>query len=319
MQHKNHHTRPVIGIAWRTLRHSVSFRFFCEAVEEAGADYIMLDQVFSPHLSYDSHGKLTEGVGETGALTEAVGKMLQDPARQDSNAREVLKNVDAVLFTGGQDVSPSLYKHQKPWHKIMKERDYLAERDVSDYLLMHYCLDRDIPLLGACRGMQMLAVISGAEMIQDIPSYFRELGAEYHYQHRPFYTDLKEDAPKDFAHNDVQVVEDTLLYSIMERDLLKGCPCWHHQAVKNVEGTPLKVSGYTMTGQVPMIEVVERNDQTFALGVQFHPEASVLKKCRHSRNRKLYLDCDSSLLLFRSLAAAGLKKRETSLTMGVQP
>ncbi|MBQ1890499.1 MAG: gamma-glutamyl-gamma-aminobutyrate hydrolase family protein, partial [Selenomonas sp.] len=53
---------------------------------------------------------------------------------------------------------------------------YSAERDVSDYLLMSYCLEKDVPVLAICRGMQMLSVVSGADIIQDIPTYMSGLG-----------------------------------------------------------------------------------------------------------------------------------------------
>lgn len=67
--------------------------------------------------------------------------------------------------------------------KGQEERDYNAERDISDYLTMAYCLDNDIPVMGFCRGMQMLSVVSGAEVIQDVPAYFAELGLEYNDEH----------------------------------------------------------------------------------------------------------------------------------------
>ena len=61
---------------------------------------------------------------------------------------------------------------------------YSAERDVSDYLLMSYCLGKDIPILAICGGMQMLSVVSGADMLRDIPYYLREQGIDYRYEHR---------------------------------------------------------------------------------------------------------------------------------------
>ena len=67
---------------------------------------------------------------------------------------------------------------------IEKDSDYSAERDVSDYLLFSYCLEKNIPILAICRGMQMLSIVSGAEIVQDIPRWFAEEGAEYCYQHR---------------------------------------------------------------------------------------------------------------------------------------
>lgn len=331
---KNEKETAVIGIAWRTITDSISFKYFCRAIEEAEAEYVFLDQLLSADLKYEeapkpgradadkgkndnfgepgnnNYRRLAEGVDGTGALTKEAGKILRRNSWHGSGAKDLLKKIDGVLFTGGQDVSPSLFKNQKPWHKIQKERDYLAERDVSDYLLMSYCLDHDIPFLGACRGMQMLGVVSGAAMIQDIPSYFISLRKEYKNEHRPFYDENTPKALWDFASNNVRVERDTLLYDIVQKELLKGCPCWHHQAIENVDGTMLKVSGHTVTGGVSMIEAVERRDKSYALGVQFHPEAPVWKKSVKADNRYSYLDYEISLQLFRSLALAGLKYRE---------
>ena len=100
----------------------------------------------------------------------------------DSNAEDAVKDIGFVVFTGGEDISPSLFYEPEPWHGVVEEIDYNAERDVSDYLTMSYCLDHDIPVLGSCRGMQMLAVVSGAEIMQDIPSYFLEHGLKYEYE-----------------------------------------------------------------------------------------------------------------------------------------
>ena len=97
----------------------------------------------------------------------------------------------------------SLFYAPEKWHGIPAEIDYNAERDVSDYLTMSYCLDNDIPVMGLCRGMQMLPVISGAEMIQDLPAYFAESGIKYDYQHRN--EKKSADSYRDYAHHDVTV------------------------------------------------------------------------------------------------------------------
>ena len=83
-----------------------------------------------------------------------------------------------------RDRSPSLYAVQEDWHHVEAEIDYNAARDVSDYLTMAYCLDHDIPILGFCRGSQMLGVVSGATMIQDLPVWFASHNLDYNYEHR---------------------------------------------------------------------------------------------------------------------------------------
>ena len=288
---------PVIGIAWRADTDSEFFTNICEAVEAAGGSWIILDQVRSADLNYDDEGRLTEGVTAFGSLDETAAKYVRINTWHDSNAEDTVGNVSIVLFTGGEDISSTLFYSPEPWHGITEEIDYNAERDVSDFLTMSYCLDHDIPVMGFCRGMQMLSVVSGAEVIQDVPAYFAELGVEYNYEHRN--QKLTPDSYRDYAAHDVQLVLDSRLHDIFGADTLKGCPSWHHQAVESVEGTRLVVTGYTDTNGVQIIEAVERTDKTFAVGLQFHPEAALVKHLEGVENQDDYMDYDTALSIFQ--------------------
>ncbi len=288
---------PVVGIAWRADTDSEFFTNICRAVEQAGGTWVMLDQVCSADLDYDEAGNLTEGVAELGCLDENAGKLLRCNTWHGSNAAEAVGAVSIVLFTGGEDISSTLFYDPEPWHGIVAEIDYNAERDVSDYLTMTYCLDNDIPVLGFCRGMQMLSVVSGAEMIQDVPAYFAEMGLEYNYEHRN--QKATPESYRDYAPHAVQVAENSLLYGIVDTTELTGCPSWHHQAVKNVDNTRLAVTGYTDTNGIQMIEAVERTDKTFALGLQFHPEAAVVKNLDDAGNKGDFMDYDTALSIFQ--------------------
>ncbi len=295
--------QPVVGIAWRADTDSEFFTNICKAVEAAGGTWVMLDQVRSADLSYDAEGRLTQGVTELGSLDATAAKFVRLNTWHDSNAEDVVKNVSIVLFTGGEDISPTLFYTPEPWHGIAEEIDYNAERDVSDYLTMTYCLDHDIPLMGFCRGMQMLSVVSGGEVIQDVPAYFAELGAEYNFEHRN--QKSTPDSYRDYAPHDVQVSEDSFLYEMVGVAALEGCPSWHHQAVKNVDDTRLAVTGYTMTNGVLMIEAVERTDKTFAVGLQFHPEAALVKHMENAENRDDFMDYDTALSIFQWIVQEG--------------
>ncbi len=287
----------VIGIAWRADTDSEFFTNVCRAVEEAGGKWVLLDQVMSPDFQYDEQGKLTECVTETGMLDETGAKYVRCNTWHGSNAAEAVQNVSIVLFTGGEDISSALYYTPEPWHGIEAEIDYNAERDISDFLTMSYCLDHDIPVLGFCRGMQMLSVVSGAEVIQDIPTYFAEMDAEYKFEHRN--EKSSPDSYRDYAPHDVYVEEDSLLHDIFGTDVITGCPSWHHQAVKNVDDTRLAVTGYVDTDGIRMIEAVERTDKTFAVGLQFHPEAALVKILDDAGNKDDFMDYDTALSVFR--------------------
>ena len=301
---------PVIGIAWRGDTDSEFFTNICKAVEAAGASWVMLDQVQSADLDYDTDGRLTQGVTALGSLDEAAAKRVRVNTWHDSNAGSAVGTVSTVLFTGGEDVSPTLYYDPELWHGNVAEIDYNAERDVSDYLTMTYCLDHDIPVMGFCRGMQMLSVVSGAEVIQDVPAYFAELGLEYNDEHNN--RKASPDSYRDYAPHDIRVVPDSFLYEMTGTEMLTGCPSWHHQAVKSVDNTRLVVTGYTETDGIRMIEAVERTDKTFAVGLQFHPEAALVKHLENAENQGDYMDYDTALSIFRWVVQQGWLAQENA-------
>lgn len=289
--------KNVIGIAWRADTDSEFFTNVCRAVEAAGGEWVMLDQVLSSDLDYDEAGRLTSGKTEIGMLDETAAKYVKCNRWYGSNAAEAVGNVSIVLFTGGEDISPALYYTPEKWHGIEAEIDYNAERDVSDYLTMAYCLDNDIPLMGFCRGAQMLGVISGGEVIQDIPVWFENQSIEYDYTHRN--QKATPESYRDYASHDVQVAKRSWLFDIVGTDTLSGCPSWHHQAVKNVDNTRLTVTGYTETNGIPMIEAFERTDKAFAVGLQFHPEAALVKNLDDAANKGDYMNYETALSIFR--------------------
>ena len=308
--------KTVVGIAWRADTDSEFFTNVCRAVEAAGGEWVMLDQVFSADLSYDAEGRLTEGKTEIGMLDEVSAKYVKCNTWRDSNAPEAVMGVSIVLFTGGEDISPTLYYTPEEWHGIEAEIDYNAERDVSDYLTMAYCLDCDIPLMGFCRGAQMLGVISGGEVIQDIPTWFENQDMAYDYTHRN--QKATPESYRDYAPHTVQVAKGSRLYDIVGADTLAGCPSWHHQAVKNVDNTRLTVTGYTETNGVPMIEALERTDKTFAVGLQFHPEAALVKNLDGAANKDDYMDYKTALSIFQYIVDEAYLKLP-SWSAGAEP
>jgi putative glutamine amidotransferase len=164
--------------------------------------------------------------------------------------------------------------------------------------------------MGFCRGMQMLSVVSGAEVIQDVPAYFAELGLEYNDEHNN--RKASPDSYRDYAPHDIRGVPDSFLYEMTGTETLTGCPSWHHQAVKSVDNTQLVVTGYTETDGIRMIEAVERTDKTFAVGLQFHPEAALLKHLENAENQGDYMDYDTALSIFRWVVQQGWLAQENA-------
>ena len=251
----------VIGIAWRGDTDSEFYTNIVDAVEEAGGKPVLLEQVKADYLTYDSENALLDCTDEVGGLTLETANVIKENLWENSNVEDVMQGIDAVIFTGGEDISSSLYAKPKPWHGIEAEIDFNATRDTSDYILMSYCIEKNIAVVGFCRGMQMLAVVSGAEMIQDIPVHFSNLNKEYLYQHRN--EKSTPESYRDYVPHDVSVVKDSLAYKIYQKELLTGCPSWHHQAVLNVDGTNLVISGSVDTKSEKMIEIIEHNEKDF--------------------------------------------------------
>lgn len=264
--------RPVVGVAWRSDQESESFVAVCKAIEAAGGRPVILDQVLSADLVYENN-MLAGGTDADGILTAEAARLVRCNTWQGSNVEEVMEGIHAIVFPGGEDFSPSLFYSPQP---VEIREGFSPERDVSDFLLMSWCLEKDIPILAICRGMQLLAVVSGADMIQDIPLYMKSLGREYGYEHRN--EPETPGAYRDFAFHDVKVTtEDSLLFRLTGTDIIRSVPSWHHQAVRSVDGTRLVVTAETDTGSERIIEAIERPDKTFVLGLQFHPEIAVVR------------------------------------------
>ena len=295
----NQNKKPLIGIAWRADTDSEFYVNVVEAICEAGGIPVLLPQVMHQDLEYDRDNVLLNAADEQGALTADVAELLKNDGYKKSNAAEVVADVDAVVFTGGEDISSQLYVPAEVWHGIEEEKDYNVTRDVSHFMLMEYCLDNNIPLLGLCRGMQMLAVISGAKMIQDIPVYMAELGVEYNYEHR----NVKDtpDSYRDYSAHDVIIKENSIAYKFSRDTLIKGAPSWHHQAVQSVDGTELAATGTVIVNGVEMIEIVERTDKDFAVGLQYHPEAAIDKIITNQANASDYMGYEDAMEVFNYL------------------
>ncbi len=294
--------QPRIGIAWRADTDSEFFTNVWCAIEQAGGKPVLLPQVKSPDLSYDGAKLLPVQIDKNDYLKSAAAKLMKSNGYEGSNVSEAVADVNAVVFTGGEDISPTLFAKEVSWHGIMAEKDYNAERDVSDYILMRYCLDNNIPVLGLCRGMQMMSVVCGATAIQDIPTYMAVSGKSYDYLHRR--QKAFPDEYRDYIPHGVKLVPGSLASDIFDTLYLEGVPSWHHQAVQSVEGTPLKVTGITMTNHEPFIEVVELPENTFALGLQFHPEAAMVKVLEAKENRNNFMKFKDSIKVFHAIIKA---------------
>lgn len=287
---------PVVCIAWRSNTESETYKSVLLAIERAGGQALPLPQIESKDISYDKDGKIrSKCLTDSGMLKKEYAKKIRDGGVKRSNAEEIIRSnaVRAVIFTGGSDISPSLY--ETPDIERNNGEPFDPESDVSDYLLMSCCLERDIPVLGISRGMNMMAIIAGAEMIQDLPAYYLKKGIAYGETHR-----MSDDGMQDFATHGVQLVPgDSLFRSIIQTDVMKRVPSWHHQAVVKTKTSRFTVTGLAPTQGTDIIEAIEIPGKRFALGLQFNPEIVISGNPKGWK--KHFSDYDTTLRIFQAI------------------
>lgn len=186
------------------------------------------------------------------AVEQAGGKPVLLPLIEDEDqAEKALAAVDGLVMTGGEDIDPSYY-HEEPDANLETVN---PARDKSDYILLSTALEKDMPVLAICRGCQYLNVICGGTLYQDIPTQYNTK-----LQHRS--TDQV-----DFVYHDIDISEGSHLADMMGEGKL-NVNSWHHQCIKDL-GRGLKS---VATAEDGIVEAIEKEDATFVVGLQFHPE-----------------------------------------------
>ena len=161
---------------------------------------------------------------------------------------EILDRLDGLLLAGGADLNPSLYDEQ-PHGETAAWRD---DRDAGELALLDGALDRDLPVLGICRGLQIMTVHAKGRLEQHLPDV---LG---HDEHRP--------TPGAFGIHDVSLIRGSNVHGLLGDSVT--VKSYHHQGV--ADPGSLAVAG---RAHDDTIEAVELPDRRFAIGVLWHPEA----------------------------------------------
>lgn len=187
------------------------------------------------------------------AVQRAGGLALLLPPDDDvaRDPDELLDRLDALVLAGGGDVDPTSYG-ARPHPETGGTS---PERDRFELALAHRALERDLPLLGVCRGMEMLNVATGGTLVQHLPDV---LGHRDHAH-----------TPGAFAEHAVELEPGSLAARAVGAGatLVKS---HHHQGVDEL-GEGLVVSGRSVPDGIP--EAIELPGRAFALGVLWHPEA----------------------------------------------
>jgi putative glutamine amidotransferase len=174
----------------------------------------------------------------------------------DDPDTDVIESLDGIVFSGGGDIDPA-YWGAEPHPEI----DVDVARDAAELMLMKAALAADLPTLGVCRGMQVMAVAAGGTLHQHLPDVIG------HDRHRASAgTDpLAADASA-YGRHDVVTRAGSHAHALLGARLTVNS--FHHQAVDDP-------GDFTAVGWCPddrVIEIIEDPSRTFALGVQWHPE-----------------------------------------------
>jgi putative glutamine amidotransferase len=166
---------------------------------------------------------------------------------------QVLDLIDGLMLAGGADIDPAAYDAERHAETV----DTAPERDRFEIALARGALARDLPVLGICRGMQLINVARGGTLRQHLPEDYG------HHDHR------RNPGTFDGADHDVRLAEGSLA-ARCAGELVHATKSHHHQGVGRI-GDGLEVTGWAVMDDLP--EALEVPDRRYALGVQWHPEA----------------------------------------------
>jgi putative glutamine amidotransferase len=186
----------------------------------------------------------------------------------------MLDLLDGLILAGGEDIDPSCYGAER--HPMT--HGTVPERDRVELALVRRAVERDLPVLGVCRGMQMLNIALGGTLKQHLPD---EVG---HEDHR------RSPGSFDGADHDVRL-EPGSLAARAAGEPVHSTKSHHHQGV-DIIGTGFEVTGHSVLDNLP--EAIEAPERRFTLGVQWHPEAdpqsqviaALVEEARYYRSRR---------------------------------
>ncbi|KQX69606.1 gamma-glutamyl-gamma-aminobutyrate hydrolase family protein [Angustibacter sp. Root456] len=184
------------------------------------------------------------------ALRAAGARVVLLPPERDPSAEEIadlVGRLDALVVAGGADVDPVRYGEQP--HAVLQPPR--RDRDDLELALVQAAVAADLPLLGVCRGMQVMAVAAGGALEQHLPDVVGHAG------HCP--------APGEYASHGVRTADGSRLREVLGERV--DVPTYHHQGV-------ISHPGYAATAWADdgVVEAIEMPAARFRIGVQWHPE-----------------------------------------------
>jgi putative glutamine amidotransferase len=225
--------RPVIGM--------------CAALERARWSVWDLQAALLPY----NYVEAVQRAGGLGLLLPVDQHVIEDPD-------QVLELIDGLILAGGADIDPSSYGQIAHPETV----DTVPARDAFEIALTRAAIERDLPVLGICRGMQLINIACGGTLQQHLPERFG------HGEHRRVIGSF------DGSDHDVVLVEGSLA-ARAAGESAHTTKSHHHQGVDRL-GEGLVVSGVSALDELP--EAIELPQRRFVLGVQWHPEADTASR-----------------------------------------
>ena len=200
-------------------------------------------------------GQLVFGTNEpySISISSAGGLPVLIPLNlSDEDLDVVLQRLDGILFTGGYDIDPQQYGN--PPHPRVE--GISAERDRLEMHLVNAAIRSNKPLLGICRGCQMINVALGGSLYEHLPEQFSAILQHDNHDH-----------PRDYLAHRVRITPGSCLAQILATDTVE-VNSLHHQGIRRL------AEGLHATAHAPdgLVEAFELSTSPFGLGIQWHPE-----------------------------------------------
>ena len=204
--------------------------------------------------------ELAQGYYES--VLQAGGIPMVLPPYDDAAALcQTLDKVDGILLSGGGDINPLLLGEEP----VPGLHGICPQRDEMELLLVREAYNRQLPILGICRGIQVLVAALGGTLYQDLNTQYSEAPLVKHDQ----------DLDRAYASHTVRLEDGSTLSRLFPEAKKKGLPVnsFHHQAVQ----TPGPLLHITAKATDGVIEAVESNEFKSIIGVQWHPECFITR------------------------------------------